>query len=939
MPTKTPTGEVIEDAQARPSDDLNITEGPTNPARTEQSVAVDTAFEESRAPGTSTQKRSALEIRTIGDRTTIFDPRRRGGTGLAGPAGSPTSPMEAETLDESANIINERQRKRIAEGAAVPTRTKATTAPVVEKEVAITAADDIAGIKEAADKRVQEIMSEPSRLSVQKSEIAAIRAQEKDEIDDIEAAEKLTKTKDPTFASEVSNAKLGRYNSLRDQGVSSLAAIAQVEREITDLKEDPAKIKLGQEFDAIMEANDDDVTRFGKLFDVAKNSGSSDVIGDSFDVFKSRVGEAKAKQVRDNFLKVRGFDEQDIADENFASSTLDLYSGEESSISSLNVWAKNLKANYSPEFQVGQLNSIIDSPLANQDIKDEARNILGGIEKDLGIKEDLFGDGGTNLGFYSDLAYQAANGYISSAEFKELTKDLTASDQAKVFAERTRIQKDVMGETPEKIQTIDAIMQKLPTKLKDAVRENVQRRKEISRRIDALKDSGISEEDLIQKMSDEIKGFRITKGEYEPLGNFLRSKASIFPSINISTISDSLNLDAPSDAILALENEAMPIDKDYSQASTDNILTNTTEIIDLIDEVGDDVMGAMDTNMFKSGQFIATDKFREFFGQDKEGLDKALQLGARLALLMAEERRTFGGTALTDTEAKFLKPLIAEMTDQPSTAKGKLRAIANTSLINHNSARRQAGLPTLDTAQEFLDPDVKLQKYLDESANLGTEVSPFTYRSISKMSPDQFIQYRDSNPDKIEALTDTQLDNLPLDVRQRMLEEPQKKKTKLTDVSQIKDFDRVETVMGTGTATGIEGGSSFNAAGFDFVVDGGMGAPVKAPFSGKIIEINSGFENKTGVPLSDGLSQNDGWGNQMKIELEDGTQVWINHLDSVEGLEEGGTISQGDLIGTQGNTGRTKGNTGVHVDITMIGPDGKKLASREVAGRMGTVKA
>tara|TARA_Y100000296_G_C5141790_1_gene241484 strand:- start:682 stop:1332 length:651 start_codon:yes stop_codon:yes gene_type:complete len=64
--------------------------------------------------------------------------------------------------------------------------------------------------------------------------------------------------------------------------------------------------------------------------------------------------------------------------------------------------------------------------------------------------------------------------------------------------------------------------------------------------------------------------------------------------------------------------------------------------------------------------------------------------------------------------------------------------------------------------------------------------------------------------------------------------------------------------------------------------------------------------------------QNDGFGNQVGILLEDGNVIFLSHLNTVNGnLTEGMTVEAGQEVGTVGRTGSTLGNTGYHVDITM----------------------
>jgi murein DD-endopeptidase MepM/ murein hydrolase activator NlpD len=162
-----------------------------------------------------------------------------------------------------------------------------------------------------------------------------------------------------------------------------------------------------------------------------------------------------------------------------------------------------------------------------------------------------------------------------------------------------------------------------------------------------------------------------------------------------------------------------------------------------------------------------------------------------------------------------------------------------------------------------------------------------------------------------------------------------------SDVSGIRDEARVATVLGTGTATGIESGSSVNAYGFDLVLEGGKGAPTKSPIDGKVISVLE-------------PSQTGGFGRQVKIQSSDG-RIWtVNHLDGFN-VKKGDTVQRGTtVIGRQGNTGtvltkdRATGQyrtptaselaagKGTHLDITVYNNDGSKLSSREVASLLGT---
>lgn len=140
-----------------------------------------------------------------------------------------------------------------------------------------------------------------------------------------------------------------------------------------------------------------------------------------------------------------------------------------------------------------------------------------------------------------------------------------------------------------------------------------------------------------------------------------------------------------------------------------------------------------------------------------------------------------------------------------------------------------------------------------------------------------------------------------------------------TNTAAIRDGSRVITSVGKGVATGIQSGSDLWKYGFDIQYDGGKGAPVYSPVSGTVIR--SGNEGD--------------FGNRVRIRLADGRVIAAAHLDQIN-VKPGTKIAAGQMIGTQGNTGKTLGPTGIHVDWTLYGADGRPRTSQEAASFLGT---
>lgn len=259
------------------------------------------------------------------------------------------------------------------------------------------------------------------------------------------------------------------------------------------------------------------------------------------------------------------------------------------------------------------------------------------------------------------------------------------------------------------------------------------------------------------------------------------------------------------------------------------------------------------------------------------------------------------GGKLTDQDVPKYEAMLPQLSDTPAVAKNKLDAISN--LIKQ-----------------------KQQSYLQDFSSAGFNTSGFN--GGSQINPQEIQQLKSA------GYSDQQIQQF---MQQRGFNSDLSKSQNYsnTDVRGIKDFSRVNTIMGSGVATGITSGSSAWKYGLDFVVDGGKGAPVKAPFGGKVV-----FAGPKG-----------GFGNSVRIELDNGDQIWLSHLDSMN-VKPGQRINPGMVIGAQGNTGtvltssgkpasaseRASGR-GTHVDITMRKPDGSYYSSQQVASILGARKA
>lgn len=83
------------------------------------------------------------------------------------------------------------------------------------------------------------------------------------------------------------------------------------------------------------------------------------------------------------------------------------------------------------------------------------------------------------------------------------------------------------------------------------------------------------------------------------------------------------------------------------------------------------------------------------YGQRKE----AAKLQAKVTSLVSEMRNHLSGTAVTESEKKFLEPLISKLSDKEGIFVTKLEEIRDNSLSRHNEIRSAGGLPRLNKEQ------------------------------------------------------------------------------------------------------------------------------------------------------------------------------------------------------------------------------------------------
>lgn len=167
-------------------------------------------------------------------------------------------------------------------------------------------------------------------------------------------------------------------------------------------------------------------------------------------------------------------------------------------------------------------------------------------------------------------------------------------------------------------------------------------------------------------------------------------------------------------------------------------------------------------------------------------------------------------------------------------------------------------------------------------------------------------------------LTEEQTQDL-IDLLDEQLEEKQKKtNTKKEEEKTGPTYDREAFANAFSDARESNGsGNQYgqevdNSIGFHRGVDlHNGGGSIPSISSGKVVSV------VTGCKVGD-KKANQGWGNQVIIEDEDGNKFYYSHLNGVD-VSNGQTIAPGDIIGTEGNTGNSSGS---HLDFMIETPNG-----------------
>lgn len=258
--------------------------------------------------------------------------------------------------------------------------------------------------------------------------------------------------------------------------------------------------------------------------------------------------------------------------------------------------------------------------------------------------------------------------------------------------------------TTEERDFVNKVLRQLPTKLKDSEQEKTERQLEAL--FDYRRGRGI------QEVVDELNGFVVENKNDQSLANVFRGYA-VGSGVDLSEISAAINSGNPEQAMTTVENAKLS-DAEQFFGSIDearNIVKLSDTILNLLDEVPTDKLGAFDGRAFKIGRFANL--------TDEEGL-KVQQLETALATLNSPVRVSLIGTAGTEQEMAKITALQADILDQPDIIETIVSQFRSGVLDIHNEARSQRGLPTVDRDQ-LISNEARLDLYRGKARDVEVD--------------------------------------------------------------------------------------------------------------------------------------------------------------------------------------------------------------------------
>lgn len=635
------------------------------------------------------------EVATV--RTPRIPARRGGLRGLAAPAGSP---IEAQTVAEAADIVNrnreEEQRKSLLVPVVRPEKEKDTDVDEPGGITTVTAkpttfTEEKKQIQKEFDKRVGEIEKQPARLSKSR-DIAALEKQRREDLEDIRFEEQL---ETEGFTSELRAERIaGARDIAEKEGISLTAADQRFRsREAARAKLDPEEKRS---FDTIVE----EVTREGfdqtEAFNVAiaefeKDGVDADDMQKANDSIASIFGKNFADEAEDNFLiDIRKVDPAIVRGDRKLIDTRKIGETVKAGQAGARVTNSYLKS----IFDIDQ--SLIPnaiSQILSSNATDDAKRQASAFSRD----------------FFTGVETGIAPGAVD-IEKRFLGGELTPQEEEQFIGRLSRLKG--IGKKGEKFD-----FEELPLEAQESVLRvgklafGTRISDTEGKRVLSIVSNPENRGKTVFEISAGILGYKPRKNKEfgDGLVNILAQNLgrdeglSVYPldaltiQLNKGNFKGAINLTEK----LVTERAKQIEGEDFiSESFTKRSVQKVNEVEGLIND-------ASDVNEdLAIGNFTGT--VENWLGRFKG--TKEAKIKAKIVSSIAEMRNKLLGSAVTETEERFLEPLIPELSDRIPVLLGKLDTIRSQGLIDLNSIRTTFGLPEINQDQ-LLDASQRIPLY------------------------------------------------------------------------------------------------------------------------------------------------------------------------------------------------------------------------------------
>lgn len=237
---------------------------------------------------------------------------------------------------------------------------------------------------------------------------------------------------------------------------------------------------------------------------------------------------------------------------------------------------------------------------------------------------------------------------------------------------------------------------------------------ELKRYLSGIK-LGLEQGKTPYEIADNLMGYKIENPD--AFSDGLRPYLSM-ANLNgpeIANVARLINGGQKSSAIALLENKILENQKKIDpesyvgEATPRYYAEKVKQIKDTIEKAGImDSIGPIEGSINSVFGMIPLSKRRE-----------AAKIQAQVTSLVSEMRNHLSGTSVTESEKKFLEPLVASLYDKKGIFLNKLDEISSNSLMRYNQTRQAGGLPILDV-ETILDRSKRVGLY-ENGSNFGMD--------------------------------------------------------------------------------------------------------------------------------------------------------------------------------------------------------------------------